>query len=1116
MNGCFQVLLRGLTVLFTCLSGFLFAQTPDTLLPINENGKWGFINTKGVQVFPCEFEAALYWGTARYGKVKKDGHWQFITRKGLKPPLPISGIPESFNDSILIIRSNEGKYLISEKGKLIFPDKFTNINALGEGYFRYYSGDSCGLGHIAKGIITPPVYDEISNFKELGFTILSCNKYGLLDLNGRTILPPIYNSIGSQNNGLLQVWVGEASKTGMYDLEKSDWLIPSNWEELSDSNSCFLVMQDERGFSLYNRKINQWSSEIFTQIELKNDLAIIQSDTGKGIIDADNRVVFDPCFTNIHFEQGVYLVQQNDSWRLYTKNGKALSKDSFLNIQRLSSPAWVLEKDNEWILMNSLGNVLLTDMHKPEIFGNKVKYFDGTTMTSLSITENGQIASKHSFDNVVQLKVNGFRDKSRVISRMAEGQAMSDPESIWFMDEKSRKWGLKRADGKIVINPVYDYIRKNPNYNYTHVYLKIIEKEFYFLRNYMTIGARAGLVDNESGQLLVKPIYLDVFVTGSVKSPLFFGITEQVKFKQVIPSRDIYTPTYAWVEHSNSYPIRALLSNGLPRRANDIEDRIFNQQELFSRILNPAFDRYSSSKYYSWSWGKYDIERWVYLYPGESFPTIEYSKAEKYKDGLMIAQEFKSKKYGLLSQQGSVELPFVYANIERTIVDNDTLYKVIKADSNYNLITPDNDIFSTEIGNNILRYDGENVFIKTSSALGFFDDKRNQVLFGDAQKMGELKDGIIPVRTDSKWKYYTENGTPFHSKHFLKAYDFCHGKALVKERGKWYFLNTQGTLSEALPWKNMKPLCDGRFMAYDGKRWFLTNTEGIAIHEEGFVRMKQLKDSEFVLVKKGSKWGLLNIEGEQLTEIKYDRIQYLGDDLLSLDKGKKLYLKHASTKEKRVKRYTHISKTNDGIFALRNKKGWIVADTSLKHIGDQVFRSVRTTNQGYFIGNDGKGNCLVDPSGNLVFSTQERLIGDFSDGYILSYDRLRQMYFYLNVKGDNAFSKFYQKALPFEQGKAWVKTKDAWGCIDMDGEWIVKPYFYNLTKVEGAYVGTTGVLYGLFDKNANVLLEPMYNHVEIKEKRLLYGEIGTHVEWKGKTGEKIYKRGVVNQLATKP
>jgi hypothetical protein len=150
IGGCFFCLF--------CCGASVFAQPVDTLLPVNERGKWGFVTSKGILAFPFEYESALDWGTARFGKVKKNGQWNLLTRKGHLLELPEKGIPEVFNDSILIIKTKSGEVLISENGRRILPNSFAKIRPLNNGYFAYYQNENYGLGHILTGIITSPIY----------------------------------------------------------------------------------------------------------------------------------------------------------------------------------------------------------------------------------------------------------------------------------------------------------------------------------------------------------------------------------------------------------------------------------------------------------------------------------------------------------------------------------------------------------------------------------------------------------------------------------------------------------------------------------------------------------------------------------------------------------------------------------------------------------------------------------------------------------------------------------------------------------------------------------------------------------------------------------------------
>ena len=1109
-----------LLALISLIVGFtvsLFSQSPDTLLPFSESGKWGFINTKGAVVLPAQYEAALYWGCARYGKVKKDGDWHFITRKGQKLPLPIAGIPESFNDSILIIRTSEGKLLINESGRKILPRSFTDIKSLENGYFSYYLGDSCGLAHLSKGIITPAVFNQIHSFGVQCFEIVSCNKTGLMDFNGKVILEPYYETIGRNENGLVQLNVGEASKTGIYDIRNQQWLIQPVWDILLDSNQSYLVLEDERGSFIYNRKSGNFIPDAYAQTDLVDEIAFLESENGKGIYHADVGFVLNPHYSSINEAHNSYLAQENGAWKLFSKQGKPLSRDSFFSVLSLSSPAWVLERENDWILLDSAGKILLDNLHNPEVLGNKVKYFDGSTMGSFMVDNRGRILSKKSFNNVVRIQVNNYKNQAFESFSSNDNNVSSDPASLWFKDEKSKKWGLKHADGRMLIRPVYDYVINDKTYNFSYVYLKTAEHVIKFANSYYKTGARAGLVDNNDGEIIVEPRYLDVFITGSPETPLFFGITEEFLFKRVIPlSKDIM-PSYSWVDKSEISPVRALASGSRPKSTDNHLDMIYSTFGMIQRIHNPQFSRNDEWGPQNYARITFNDQKWVYLLPGEVNSREYYSEAEPFNNRVAIARNYRSKLYGLLNRRGEAVLPFEYVNIRRSIKNEDTLYFLTRADTSLFLINKNEDIVSIEKQNNIWAFDGKYIFLKQYNSLGFTTDEQNVHMYPGASKMGNMREGFIAVYANSKWNYYKENGQLLNKDNYSKAYDFQNGKALVKAYGKWRFLNTQGETSETLPWKNMKPLSGDGFLASDGRRWFITDHDGNALHQNSYVRIKPLKDCEYVLVKEGSRWGLNSESGKSLTKTKYNSIKYLGDDLFAMQKGKRVYLKNGDTRERKLKRYSNISKTSEGTFALRSKKGWHLADTSLNLLGEYVFRTIKPMHNSYSTGETNGSACLVDLAGEIAFSTKNRLIGDYSSGFILSYNKSKRMYCYLNNKGENMFAKDYLKAFPFENERAWVMTQSGWGCIDNSGEWIINPIYYDLKKMENeAYVAKTGAAYGLCDARGFILLNPIYNELEIKEHQLLFAQKGKDVVWKYLSGDIIYEKPMGKSLANNP
>jgi hypothetical protein len=1090
-----------------CCGATLLAQPADTLLPVNEQGKWGFVNTKGIITIPCQYESVLYWGTSRYGKVKADGKWNLITRQGNLLPLPIAGIPQSFNDSILLIRVEDGQLLVHENGNQLLPKKYNNIKPLENGFFCYYEEEKCGLGHINQGIITAAIYDQIHSKGNEGFEIISCKKSGWINTKGEELLAPIYESLQNEN-GELFLRLGQAYKLGIYDCKNNIWLVDCIWDDISEPIENFQLFSDERGSFLFNRKSNSFYPDAFQQIDLINDFARVKNDKGVGIFDKENKLIIPIEYESIEEEHGLWLAQKDSSWIFFKKDGSRLNNESYKNIQSLSAPAWVVERRKDWILLDSTGRIVLSNIQNPEVLGNKVKYYQDGSMTSFQVNKLGQITGRQSYDNVVKLQVSAYSEERSKLKKESPSSILAEPDSRWFKDEKSKKWGLKFPDGKIAILPCFDFIVQDPLYPYTHVYIRTYSKELELFKSSWNLTALGGLVENKTGKVISDAKYVDVFLTGPVQSPIFFGITSTFRYQLIVPGSKEKLPLFAWVDQTQTSPVRCLGGNGIDRISVERKDQICSIYSWISRINNPCFlsTKMAKNNYQPNQFMGSSLRKWVYVFPGEDRPVGYFSEAEPFNNSLAIVRDYTTKLVGLMNQNGAYMIPCNYAQIKRMKENEKVLYLLMKSDTSEYLINSENTIFPIDNSSTIINYDGQNIYLKTPLAYGYQEEMNEPVYFNQAEKIGNKCQGIVAVYSKSKWKYYIENKQTLNEDSYSKAFDFINGKALVKDHGKWKFLSLTGELSEPLLWKNMKPIADGKFIAHNGKKWFLTDSDGKSIQETGYSSVSFIKNSPNIAVSNGSKWGLISPEGEMLIDMRYKRIQALGDDLYALNKGKHLYLKHEKTKEKKLKRINGLGKTAEGRIALSMKNGWVLADTSLKVLGNEVFAYLRTMSHGYTIGKIGNRTYLVDSIGQIAFKTFSRLIGSYSDGFILSYDSETNRYKYLTNKGENIFASIYIDAWPFSNGKAWVKVQDGWGCIDSAGEWIINPHYYKLRKLEhDAFAATSAYSYGLCDSTGNMLLEPNYDKIEFKDENLISGTIGSRVIWKYTTGSSIYE-----------
>jgi hypothetical protein len=147
----------------------VLAQT--SLFPVVEGNRWGYINENGEVKIPFRFENALSF-SEELAPVRQNGRFGYINAQGrfVLPPTYDYAMP--FSNGIARIWKDSKPYLIDRKGNILFEHNF----------------------------------EEFRDIK-FGAVVVKnhFNKFGMVDLQGKTILEPQYASIFLQNDGLFYI-----------------------------------------------------------------------------------------------------------------------------------------------------------------------------------------------------------------------------------------------------------------------------------------------------------------------------------------------------------------------------------------------------------------------------------------------------------------------------------------------------------------------------------------------------------------------------------------------------------------------------------------------------------------------------------------------------------------------------------------------------------------------------------------------------------------------------------------------------------------------------------------------------------------------------------------------
>lgn len=207
---------------------------------VDGKGKAGFIDSRGKYVIGPQFNSSYGCYTKFHGglavvsvgqkyrdrKLINEEKWGYIDRNGKFTVLPDIEFANGFRDGLASVRKNGRMGFINTSFQTVIPFKFKSAGNFYDGRARVelmngrrYYIDRTGKVLFSRG----------GEFQEGKAFVKRRGKYGFMDVNGRTIVPFIYQNANHFGNGLAGVKIG--SRWGFVD-EKGRLVISPQFEEV--------------------------------------------------------------------------------------------------------------------------------------------------------------------------------------------------------------------------------------------------------------------------------------------------------------------------------------------------------------------------------------------------------------------------------------------------------------------------------------------------------------------------------------------------------------------------------------------------------------------------------------------------------------------------------------------------------------------------------------------------------------------------------------------------------------------------------------------------------------------------------------------------------------------
>lgn len=330
-----------------------------------------------------------------------------------------------------------------------------------------------GIINIEGKEILPCEYDDLYSLKNTNNSILveKDNKIGLVDSTGKVIIEPQYKEIRGLGTDYTSgyIVITEDNQYGVVDCNNQKVLDTKYQDIKSLTDNGTYVVKENNNWELVQRNDEVTFSDGLKNVKdvlgLKNGTVIIQNTNNKvGVISTTGETILNTVYDDIKFAfVDSYIIEQNGKYGIAKKNDEIVLNPTYTTINYIQT-ADIIEASEDGITSNLLNSNLETKL---------------TGIVTEINTSRGYIKIRQDNEN----KYYNFRFEER-------SEKDINTSNTLFLDKQNDKYGYVDKDGKVVVDYQYDDATEQNEYGYAAV-----QKD-----------GKWGAI-NEKGEEIVKPQY---------------------------------------------------------------------------------------------------------------------------------------------------------------------------------------------------------------------------------------------------------------------------------------------------------------------------------------------------------------------------------------------------------------------------------------------------------------------------------------------------------------------------------------------------------------------------------------------------------------------------------
>ncbi|SFW73770.1 WG repeat-containing protein [Chitinophaga sancti] len=472
-----------------------------------ENGKWGLVNKDGKLILDHVYDDITYHAnSALIGIVRNEKYGMADTTGKIVIPMVFDYWVEPLCGGALFTSEKNGKELIYDKtGKQILV-QYSHFQEMamedGTKMLAIIQGKLYGFYNPATGKIVIPQYTSLSYYGDPNYLNIGVgDKYGYIDKEGNTVVPPIYDYVDlhaiPKNDQLAKINL--KGKTGLFDVKQQKVLLPVIYDYISTYDDSTVLLVTKNGLS----GICDFSGKMLAPVKYRD---VVPFDSMYSLLKAKDssnaeilnkrtheiyKLPFDTAF--VAAEGRLIMVWQHGKCFLYDIDKKqkvegAYSKDGFPEYMGyFSNHRAIVVRNQKFGYIDEKGNYVVQP--KYDYISN---FHKGVAAVYECIDTAARIYRYGYIDSTGKEIVPVIYDVPQdIITKFTEEAFFGEDDSeVLVLMKNDGKKGLAGLNGRIIVPLNFDHISP--------------EKHG---RGYLvTVGDKFGILDM-NGREIVKPIY---------------------------------------------------------------------------------------------------------------------------------------------------------------------------------------------------------------------------------------------------------------------------------------------------------------------------------------------------------------------------------------------------------------------------------------------------------------------------------------------------------------------------------------------------------------------------------------------------------------------------------